>query len=277
MSYPTTIHLVDEVADADLTVLRRYLGAAIHLSEAEWRRLRVVINRLAENEINFAGRHYTFRRFYSTFINGTYARPFLQQLPSLTDLEHEGAALQANLARKILSWLTANGLSSTQVIHADLRMVYCLYWWAAFARGYLFEQIIIRDLRTSKILFTAHEVTYGQERYSQYNLQIEGIGKGDIKASLYFLDDFPEPPADFYITQLYDDKQQRLQRVVFLLPDAWKQLNGNPKTTTITNAPQIFPAPALLKISGKDWVMVQYNVWKGRLLRWQRQGDTNDR
>lgn len=97
MSYPTTIHLVDEVADADLAVLRRYLGDAIHLSEAEWRRLRVVINRLEESEINFAGRHYTFRRFYSTFINGTYARPFLQQLPLLTDLEHEGQLYRQTL------------------------------------------------------------------------------------------------------------------------------------------------------------------------------------
>lgn len=55
MSHLTTIHLVNEVTDADLAVLRRYLGDAIHLSEAEWRRLRVIINRLAESEINFAG------------------------------------------------------------------------------------------------------------------------------------------------------------------------------------------------------------------------------
>jgi hypothetical protein len=277
MSHEITIHIVGEITDADLLILRRYLADAIQFSEAEWRQLRNVIDRLAQSELNFDERRYTFRRFYTTYINGTYARPFLQQLQSLADLQREGAALQASLARKIMNWLASNGLSPTQVPHADLLLIYCLYWWAAFARGYLFEQVIIRDLLASQVLFTAHEVTYGRERYSQYDLQISGMGKGDIKTSLYFLDDFPDPPADFYITQLYDARQGRLQRVVFLLPDHWKQINGAPKAATITNAPQLFPAPVSLQISGKHWVMVEYSIWKSRLLRWQAQGDTDDR
>lgn len=277
MPQEIAIHTVDQITDADLSLLRRYLADNIHLSEAEWRRLRNVIDRLSQSEVNFGGRRYTFRRFYATFINGTYARPFLQQLQPLTDLQREGTALQASLARKIMTWLVSNGLSPTQVPHADLLLVYCLYWWAAFARGYLFEQVIIRDLLASKVLFTAHEVTYGQERYSQFDLQITGMGKGDIKVSLYFLEDFPDPPANFYITQLYDNQQRQLRRIVFLLPELWKQINGEPQTATITNAPQFFPAPVLLKISGKHWVMVEYAVWKNRLLHWQTQGDTDDR
>lgn len=276
MSQEITIHIVDKLVDADLLILRRYLADAAHLSEAEWRHLRNVINHLAQSEVNFGGRRYTFRRFYDTFINGTYARPFLQQLQSLNDLHREGSALQASMARKIMTWLASNGLSPTQVLHADLLLVYCLYWWAAFAKGYLFEQVVIRDLLESKVTFDAHEVTYGQERYSQFDLQVAGMGKGDIKASLYFLDNFPEPPADFYITQLYDNRQRRARRVVFLMPDRWRQIDGEPQASTITNAPQIFPLPVLLEIIGNHWIMVEYYVWKARLLRWQTQGDTHD-
>ena len=277
MPQEISIHIVNELTDTDLPILRRYLANAVHLSEAEWRHLRNAINHLSRSEVNFGGRRYTFRRFYATFINGTYARPFLQQLQSLNDLQLEGTALQASMARKIMTWLASNGLSPTQVLYADLLLVYCLYWWAAFAKGYLFEQVIIRDLLASKVLFDAHEVTYGQERYSQFDLQIEDMGKGDIKASLYFLDDFPEPPSDFYITQLYDNRQRRLRRVVFLMPDRWKQIDGEPKSATITNAPQIFPVPVLLEIIGKQWIMVEYDIWKVRLLRWQTQGDTHDK
>ena len=63
MPHEITIHIVDEVADADLAVLRRYLANAVHLSEAEWRHLRNAINHLSQSEVNFSGRRYTFRRF----------------------------------------------------------------------------------------------------------------------------------------------------------------------------------------------------------------------
>ncbi|MEZ4870220.1 MAG: hypothetical protein R3C14_53315 [Caldilineaceae bacterium] len=276
MTREVFIEVKEELSNTGLAILRRYLADAIRLTEAEWRQLRAVIHQLSQSEVNFDGRRYTFRRFYATFINGTYARPFLRQIQTMEQLQTEGSALQAAMARKIVTWLISSGLAPTQISHADLLLVYCLYWWASFARGYLFEQVIIRDLRASKVHFEAHEVTYGQERYTQFDLQIAGMGMGDIKASLYFLDDFPEPPADFYIMQLFDDNQRRLRQIVFLLPVHWEQIDGEPQTATIKDAPSIFPRPVVLKISGKEWIVAAYEVWKERLLRWQQQGDSDE-
>lgn len=101
------------------------------------------------------------------------------------------------------------------------------------------------------------------------------MGNGDIKASLYFLDDLREPVADFYITQLYDPQQRQMHRIVFLAPLAWTLLNGTPISATLAFATQIFPKPMLVTILNKAWVVVQYNVWKACLLRWQAGGDSS--
>ena len=59
--------------------------------------------------------------------------------------------------RKIVAWLSTNGISARLILDADILIVYCLYWWASFARGYLFEQEIIRDLTKKGIRFNAHQ------------------------------------------------------------------------------------------------------------------------
>ena len=128
-------------------VLRLYLADPFRLSDARWQRLRAAIDKLSSSTVIFGGRRYRFKRFYDTFINGTYAYPFLQQLSALDNLEREGTALQADIARKIIAWLHANGILPAMVAGAEYLIVYCLFWWAAFARGYLFEQAVVRDLR----------------------------------------------------------------------------------------------------------------------------------
>jgi hypothetical protein len=277
MGQEVTISLTIELTAEETTVLRRYLASSVHFSEHEWRTLRTAIDNLSICEVDFNGRRYTFQRFYATFINGTYARPFLRQLPGTKELAQEGATLQATIARKILSWLKANGVQPATVPKAEFLIIFCLYWWAAFARGYLFEQVVIRDLQASDVQYQAHTPTKGQERYTQYDLFIPGMGNGDIKASLYFLDDLREPVADFYITQLYDPPQRQMQRIVFLAPLAWALLNGTPISATLAFAPQIFPKPVLVTILNKAWVVVQYNVWKAYVLRWQVKEDSNGR
>lgn len=103
MAQEVTVTITAKLTDEEMAVLRRYLANAVHLSEREWRTLRNAIDRLSACEVDFNDRRYTFQRFYATFINGTYARPFLRQLPGTKNLEQEGAALQATIARKILS------------------------------------------------------------------------------------------------------------------------------------------------------------------------------
>lgn len=277
MQPAVVITLIEQPTEQELAILRLYLSDARHLSSDEWRTLRSGIDRLAQCMVDFSGRTYTFREFYATFVNGTYARPFLAQLGQLRDLEKEGAALQATVARKILTWLRANGIVAAAVQNAEFLIIYTLYWWAAFARGYLFEQIVFRDLGRSGIRYQAHEVETGPGRYTRYDLVIPELGNGDVKASLYFLDHLREPTADFYITQLYDSKQQRLRLTVFLYPEGWKRLNGTPLPATISTAPQLFPQPVLVVILSKPWVMVEYEYWKVRLLDRQLRGESNGR
>lgn len=271
-----TIELTPGLTAEDMEVLRRYLADSFRLSDQEWQRLRAAMDRLSHSTVVFGGRRYRFRRFYDVFINGTYARPFLRQLRHLSDLRRDGPALQADVARKITTWLRLNGLVPSAVAGADYLLIYCLYWWAAFARGYLFEQIVIRDMKAAGIRFQAHAPERGWERYLPYDLSVPVLGNGDIKASLYFLDDLPDPPADFYVTRLYDAEQREVRQVVFLAPHAWERIDGAPLPATICEAPRSFPSPVIVEIAGKPWIVVEYEVWKDRLLRWQLKGGYSD-
>lgn len=111
MGSPIHIELISELTTADITILRRYLSQSNQFSDSEWHQLRSAIDKMASCSISFGDRHYSFQRFYATFINGTYARPFLAQLQRSGDLQKEGGTLQAQNARKILAWLQSNGIS----------------------------------------------------------------------------------------------------------------------------------------------------------------------
>ena len=271
-----TIELTSALTNEDAAVLRRYLADPFHLSDQDWQRLRAVIDSLSQSTVVFGDRRYRFKRFYAIFINGTYARPYLQQLGELDDLQREGVALQASIARKLMAWLRANGLIPTLVSDAEYLIVYCLYWWAAFARGYLFEQIIIRDLTADGIDLQAHAPEKGTERYTPFDLMISPLGKGDIKTSIYFLDAFPDPPVDFYITRLYDVVKRKVIQAVFLKPAVWQRIDGHPQAGSVIEAPRIFPRPVVVQIAGMSWVMVEYALWKKHLLNWQQKGTDNE-
>jgi len=261
-----TIELAPDLTAEDVEVLRRYLADPFRLSDQDWQRLRGAIDRLSHSTVVFGGRRYPFQRFYDVFINGTYAGPFLQQLRHVGDLQREGPALQADVARRIMAWLRLNGLVPSAVSGADYLLIYCLYWWAAFARGYLFEEIVMRDMKAAGIRFQAHVPERGWERYLPYDLSVPGLGNGDVKASLYFLDDLPDPPADFYVTRLYDAEQREVRQVVFLAPHVWRRIDGDPQPATIGEAPRSFPSPVVVEIAGRSWIVVEHEVWKDRLL-----------
>jgi hypothetical protein len=257
----------------DNATLRLYLTDPFRLSDAQWQRLRAAIDKLSSSVVVFGGRRYRFKRFYDAFINGTYAYPFLQRLSALDNLEREGAVLQADIARKIVAWLHANGILPATVAGAEYLIVYCLYWWAAFARGYLFEQAVVRDLQAAGIRFQAHRAEHSADRYAPFDLWIPGLGHGDVKASIFFLDDLPDPPADFYVTRLYDSEQRRSRQIVFSTPLIWRRIDGEPKRTSLTGAVRVFPDPASVDVVGRPWIVVEYEVWKARVRRWQLRGN----
>ena len=94
--------------------------------------------------------------------------------------------------------------------------------------------------------------------------------KGDIKTSLYFLYATRSRglPHDFYITRFYEGKQKRTL-VVLLQPRAWKQINGDTLQALLEEATKHFPAPVMVQIENRPIVIMEYNVWKERVLQKQ--------
>lgn len=269
---------------AEIALSRRYLSKFRLFSGQEWRQLRQLNNKLAHCKVVFKNKHYTFRQFYRTFINGSYAYPFLKALPQLTNIAKEGVKLQAIYARKIVGWLRSNGVQRGQIPNAEYLIIYCVSQWGAFARGYIFEAAILRDLQDSGVFIIPHDPFV--ERYSAYDFKIQNQGYGDIKTSLYFLDDFTTstPKADFYVTRLYNQSKQQPLRVVFLDEWSWSRLQTtgtmSEKAVEVRSIAQISQVivlpPKIVQIRVRHllWFVIEYEKWKD-LLR-QIQKERND-
>lgn len=97
---------------------------------------------------------------------------------------------------------------------------------------------------------------------------------GEIKTSLYFLHVRRNQnlPHDFYVTRYYEGSRQRTV-VVMMKPRSWKQINGDTVQTSLEQATKQFPSPAMVQINGRPIVIIDYNVWKSRVLRKQQSED----
>lgn len=268
-----------ELLPPEVTLLRRYLTESHLFSGQEWRELRQILDRLAGCEVQFGTRGYRFAQFYSSFVNGTYAYPFLSELANLTDTERDGQKLQARIARQIWEWLRLNGVQAGQVPNAEYLVAFCLYRWGSFARGHVFEATILRDLKRTGIELTPHDPS--TERFVPYDLYVPGLGYGDVKTSVYFLDDLTAdaPTADFYITRLYVPRSKEHQRVVFVTSRGWSRLwrkeQAPPEVavSSLTDAAAHFPQVSRFQLEHLTWIVVEYETWKQTLLQWQREGE----
>jgi len=169
-----------------------------------------------------------------------------------------------------------NGLVPAAVSGADYLLIYCLYWWGAFARGYLFEQVVIRDMDAAGVQFPGSRAGTGSGALYAVRSFCASTGSRRHQGISLFLDDLPDPPADFYITRLYDVEQRAVRQVVFLTPHAWRRIDSTPRPASIVEAPRLFPSPVLVEIGGTPWVVVEYGVWKDHVLRWQLEGGSHD-
>jgi hypothetical protein len=265
----------------ETTILRRYLTESHLFSGQEWRELRQIIDKLAGCEVQFGTQRYRFAQFYRAFVNGTYAYPFLAELAGLSDVEQEGLKLQARVARQIWEWLRLNGIQPSQVPHAEYLVAFCLHQWGAFARGHIFEALVLRDLQHAGVEMTPHDPIV--ERFAPYDLYVPGLGYGDIKTSGYFLDDLTAdaPTADFYVTRLYVPKSRRYQRAVFVRPRTWRRLwsqNKRSREIFVTSLPAAvdhFPQVTRVQIEHLTWVVVEYETWK-RILLQKQQEENNE-
>lgn len=185
------------------------------LQKEQWRQLREVMIILARSHVTFTGNTRTFGRFYYEEVDTPHAELFLLRLLTCENVERDGARIQAEIARAIVEYFQNQGFFQPGIVETYYLLAFCLYRWWNFARGYIFEVSIFRDLEQSGIVFAAHDLSRSGERYSDCDLIMLGL-KGDIKRSLYFLDDLASTPLahDFYLTRLFHPRGLRSKPVL---------------------------------------------------------------
>jgi hypothetical protein len=265
-----SIQLNPHLTTRHITALRHYLSEAGPLTGKQWHTLFKAIDLLSESTVRFLGQKYTFSQFYTEFVDRLYAGPFLDQLYRMENIHTEGERLRAEMARGIVQWLKANGLDAAQIEGAEFLLIFALYWWTSFCKGYMFELIVFRDLEASGIQFIPHDLRLEEERYTPNDFYL-GEFRGDVKSSIYFLEDLValQPTVDLYISRLYDSRRRRYQRVVFMKERVWKHINGDTIPGAVPQAPGLFPQVISFTFRGQDWVLAEYGVWKDKMLQFQ--------
>ena len=262
------IHINPLLTVVHRRVLHEYLRGEGRLTREQWHVLREAIDLLEQSSLVINEQEYTFKRFYNDFIDQRFADPFLNALVGLKDVEQEAARLQAATAREIVVAVRQLEFYRRGDNNSHLLLTFCLYWWAAFAIGYIFEVEIFRDLQAARIPFVSHEITNRAERFSAYDLTVLGL-RGDIKYSTYFLtaEDAQTTEIDFFITRLFDETNARWEKVVFLTPTAWAVINGRTILVALQKAVSVFPNAVSVEIGLETFVIILYNEWKERILK----------
>ncbi len=225
------------------------------------------------------GQEQTFRRFYEEQIDQQFADPFLSHLLTLTDVETEGRRVQAATAQEIGRLLDGLAGFSRDDHNCRLLLVYCLYWWSAFARGYIFEVTIHRDLTASGIQFVAHHLTNRSERLAPYDLLLLDL-RGDIKYTTYFLtaERLAQLRSDFFITRWYLRESRGWLRAAILREKAWRALSlsqdgSDRQSTTLDDVGRILPQAAAFAIDSMTLTALGYDQWKQHVLLKQSAGE----
>ena len=146
-------------------------------------------------------------------------------------------------------------------------LAFCLYWWEAFATGYTFEVAILQDLADSELEFQAHNLRRRIERYTEADLAISGM-VGDVKSSAYFFFAVrsADLPHDLYITRYYSTSTRSYHRFVIIKAEHWQRINGETQTISFPNWPSVLPSPASFEYTGVQFVAVDYEQWKQKIL-----------
>ena len=257
-----------QLTEEQRMLLTIYLSDDYRLKRSEWPQIFKAVDWLGQAKVVTHNKFRTFRQLYLEYIDTSLADLYLEQLLALSDVQKESPPLIAAFARQVQVLLRRAGLLGSS--ESWLLLAYCLYWWQSFARGYTFEVEIIRDLQDSGLIFEAHDLSRRWERYSPADLEVLGLA-GDIKTSTYFLKSKPRSPlrSDFYITRLYEKGRSRTL-VVFQKTLAWDKINGSTIDGTLANLQDILPYPVRIQQSNTTLVVVDYTLWKQRVLQVQQ-------
>jgi hypothetical protein len=232
------------------------------LGRHEWPETLAAFDVLRGSQVVWHGRRMSFTAFYDECVGEPYAAPLLTELLALAAPETEGPSVLARHERLVRA-ATRQRLMDVAETERRYLLAHCLYWWQAFAKGYLYEVTIRQDLQAAGIEFEAHDLLNRQERLRGYDLTVLGW-RGDIRRSSYFLHvaRAERMAHDFYITRLFSVRQGVVRDVVLLRSEFWVALDGETQPATIDQVVDTLPAPARVQIRGKSWIAVAYETWK---------------
>jgi hypothetical protein len=215
-----------------------------------------------------------FPAVYYRYVEEPHARDFIQLLRDATDIEPVGIRAWARIARMIPTTLRKVGLVDPHQPATRLLVAHCLYWWYAFAYGYIFEVQVLRDLERSGVEFSAHDLTVRQERLSSWDLEVLGF-RGDIKRSLSFLQTVrgKHLPHAFYIVRLRQTDRSRILVVMMRRP-MWDTIDGETLVAVLDDLPNVLPGTARIRVAGVEIVVADYALWKRLVIR--RQSDRTE-
>jgi len=249
-------------------VLYAYLADDRQLTRDQWRLLYEAIDALDQAQVTTQGQTFTFRQIYWEQVDSVFADAYIAQLVELDNVR-ESSALAASFARRVSATLKESRLIHREHPSSWMLWAYCIYWWQSFARGYAFEVEIFHDLTASGLSFAAHDVLNRSERLSPSDLVVLDL-LGDLKTSVYFLHtETGELPNDFYITRLRETGHERTL-VVFQKTHAWEKINGETVNSTLDDVLTLLPRPVRLQQGEYELIVVEYKVWKQKVLRVQQ-------
>jgi hypothetical protein len=237
------------------------------LQKEQWLQLREVMTVLVRSLVTITGHTRTFERFYYEEIDIPYAESFLARLVTCENVERNGAKMQAEIARAVVGRFQNQGFFQPGIVETYYLLAFCLYRWWNFARGYIFEISIFRDLEQSGIVFAAHDLNKPGERYSDCDLILLGL-KGDIKRSLYFLDDLASTPLahDFYLTRLFHPKTRHPLLVAVMTKRVWDKINGDVVIIPMEETAWYLPTIVVqADVQGITLFIADYDLWKKKV------------
>jgi len=260
------IDLPRNLTSVHQAVVHVYLQDYRLLSNDNWRVLLEAFDILRQARLTRGGRSWTFEDIYRRAVEGRYATPFLDQLLAMAHPLHEGIPLKARVARQIRAALIADGWYDSQEMGSKYLLAYVYYWWDSFAKGYIFEASVFRDLEATGIVYSAHNILDPVERVSACDLVVEGW-RGDIKTSTYFLHTSrtSDLPHDFYIIRLFDSHHKAWVQAVLMRPAVWQALNGDTLAADIRHAVRFFPSAVQIDLTEGRFVVLGYGEWKARV------------
>lgn len=235
-------------------------------NQQEWQVTLRAFDLLREAAIVTAQGVLPFSAIYFRYVEEPHADRLIRSLLDAGDVTRIGIEGWAEVAGRIPSILHAAGLLPSQQPAARLLVAYCLYWWYAFAYGYMFEIEVRRDLGQSGVEFSAHALTNRTERLSRNDLEVLGF-QGDIKRSVAFLQTVRGRrfPLSFYIVRLSLAGRERTL-VVMMHQPMWDEIDGDTILTSLEGLAEVLPAAARIRISGTEAIVADYELWK-RLVR----------